>query len=194
MSIIAVLKQIYGVLRGKLQIWSTGLNLFSLRLTGIIPSQLLRLLIYRKIFGMRIESHVVVYGGAEIRSPENIMICSNTIIGHRAILDGRSGIQIGSNVNLSSDVAIWTVQHNPQNQDFDVKAEKVIVGDYVWLSFRCVILPGVTIGEGAVVAACAVVTKDVEPYAIVAGIPAKQIGIRNRNLRYELGNSFFPFI
>jgi maltose O-acetyltransferase len=62
----------------------------------------------------------------------------------------------------------------------------VIIGDHVWIAYRAVILPGVTIGEGAVVAAGAVVTRDVEPFPIVAGVPAKKIGERNRNLDYQL--------
>jgi maltose O-acetyltransferase len=63
----------------------------------------------------------------------------------------------------------------------------VVVGDHAWLSFRCTVLPGVTIGEGAVVAAGAVVTKDVPRYAIVAGIPARVIGERSpRGLDYDL--------
>ena len=64
----------------------------------------------------------------------------------------------------------------------------VTVGDYAWLSFRCVVLPGVTIGEGAVVAAGAVVTADVEPYTIVGGIPARRIGDRARGLTYDLAS------
>jgi acetyltransferase-like isoleucine patch superfamily enzyme len=140
------------------------------------------------------EYPVTFCGGAEIRAPKNITIQAYTIIGNNVILDGRAGITIGSKVNLSSEVAIWTVQHDPQAADFGIKSGKVVVEDYAWLSFRSVVLPGVTIGEGAVVAACAVVTKDVEPYTIVAGIPAKKIGERNRDLNYTLAEGYIPFI
>lgn len=61
----------------------------------------------------------------------------------------------------------------------------------MWIASRVTILPGVTIGEGAVVAAGAIVTKDVEPYSIVAGVPAKRIGERNKNLEYTLNH--MPF-
>jgi len=62
----------------------------------------------------------------------------------------------------------------------------VVVGDYVWIGARATILPGVTIGRGAVVAAGALVSRDVPPYAVVGGVPAKVIGERARDLRYTL--------
>ena len=188
------IKEFIGSQRGKLSIWTMGLRLFLINLVGYIPSQLIRLFIYRFFCGFKIDSQVVIYGGAKIRSPENISIAQNTIIGSNSSLDGRGGITIGSNVNFSSEVAIWTVQHDPQDQDFDVKSGEVVIEDYAWISFRAVILPSVKIGEGAVVAAGAVVTKNVEPYTIVAGIPAKTIGVRKKDLSYTLGSSFFPFI
>ena len=68
------------------------------------------------------------------------------------------------------------------------------IGDRAWLSFRATILPGVSVGEGAVVAAGAVVTSDVPPYAIVAGVPARVVGERSpRELSYELGASAAPW-
>ena len=62
-----------------------------------------------------------------------------------------------------------------------------VIEDYVWIASRATILPGVKIGRGAVIASCAVVTKDVPPLAIVAGVPAKIIGWRKNNMDYKLG-------
>lgn len=71
----------------------------------------------------------------------------------------------------------------------------VQIGDYAWISRRAVILPGVTIGEGAVVAAGAVVTKNVAPYTVVGGVPAKFVAERPRGLTYTLGEcGHTPFI
>lgn len=133
------------------------------------------------------------YGGAELWSPRQIRIGARTSIGADAILDGRGGIEIGADVNLSSDVAIWTGEHDVDDPLFRANFLQVRVGDRAWLSFRCTVLPGVVIGEGAVVAAGAVVTKDVEPFTIVAGVPARPVGRRNPALRYSLapGTSFY---
>ena len=64
----------------------------------------------------------------------------------------------------------------------------IVVGDYAWLGSKAMVLPGVKIGKGAVVAAGAIVTKDVSPFTVVGGIPARPIGERPRHLRYELNH------
>lgn len=102
------------------------------------------------------------------------------------MLDARNGITIGNNVSLSMGVWIWTMEHDPQDSYYQAKGGPVVIEDYAWISCRVVILPGVTIGQGAVVAAGAVVTKDVPPYEIVGGVPAKVIGERTKDLRYTL--------
>ena len=78
------------------------------------------------------------------------------------------------------------MQHSHDDRDFGVVAAPVTIGDRAWISFRATVLPGVTVGEGAVVAAGAVVTKDVAPFTLVAGIPAKKIADRSRDLRYVI--------
>lgn len=113
------------------------------------------------------------------------MIGANSVVGIDAILDGRGGIVIGRNVNLSSEVAIWTAEHDVNHPLFQMRLGDVTIEDHAWLSFRVTVLPGVTVGKGAVVAAGSVVTKDVPPFAIVAGVPAKQVGARAQDLRYK---------
>jgi acetyltransferase-like isoleucine patch superfamily enzyme len=83
-------------------------------------------------------------------------------------------------------VWIWTLEHDPQSPAFATTGGPVVIEDYAWVSCRTVILPNVRIGRGAVVAAGAVVTRDVPDYAIVGGVPAKVIGERSRDLNYEL--------
>jgi maltose O-acetyltransferase len=115
-----------------------------------------------------------------------LSIGRNSIIGNDAFLDAREGIEIGNNVNMGGHVQVFTLEHDPQARDFGIKGGPVIIRDYAYIATRTIILPGVTIGEGAVVAAGAVVTRDVEPYSIVAGVPARKIGERTRDLEYKL--------
>jgi len=143
---------------------------------------------------MKIKKNVVIYYGFEIRKPWAIEINDNSVIGYKCVLDGRNGIYIGKNVNISSEVMIWTMQHDYNEEGFGPVGGKVSIGDYAWLSTRCIILPGVTVGEGAVVAAGAVVTKDVEPYTVVGGVPAKKIGDRTRRLSYNPASNSLPFL
>jgi acetyltransferase-like isoleucine patch superfamily enzyme len=136
--------------------------------------------------GAKLAKGVVIYSGFEIRHPWNLTIGRGSIIGHNCILDCRAPVTICENVNLSSEVAIWTAQHDPQSATFDVKYGPVTVKERAWLSFRTTVLPGVTVHEGGVLAAHAVATKDVPPFSIAAGIPAHVIGTRNSRLTYEL--------
>jgi acetyltransferase-like isoleucine patch superfamily enzyme len=133
-----------------------------------------------------------IYRGAEIWAPRGVRIGRNTSIGKDAIIDGRGGVIIGANVNISSQAAIWTMEHVVDDPEFDAHPAGVVVKDRAWLSFRATILPGVEVGEGAVVAAGAIVTRDVPAFTVVAGVPAREIGRRSRDLRYELPPPF-PF-
>lgn len=136
--------------------------------------------------GNAIKRHV------EIRIPRRIVIGNNNTINHNVLLDGRGGLTIGNNVDIAQDVYIWTEQHDYNSDDYAGITKPVVIEDYVWIASRATVLPGVTIHRGAVVACGAIVTKDVPPMAIVAGIPAKIIGYRSSNLKYTLGEKL-PF-
>lgn len=164
---------------------------------GRIPSHRIRRFIYTHFYRVKLAPKSVVYYGAEIRSHGNLSVGKGTIIGDNAVLDARNGITIGDNVNFSSGVQIWTEQHDHRDPLFRCLSDasfRVNIGDRAWIGPRVIILHSVSIGEGAVVAAGAVVTKDVPPFAIVAGVPAKVIGQRNRNLQYILDGKHLPFL
>ena len=101
-------------------------------------------------------------------------------------------VRVGNYVSISPEAGVLTLGHDPQSLDFANRGGDVVIGNRVWIAYRAIVLPGVTIGEGAVVGAGAVVTRDVEPFAIVAGSPARKIGTRPRGLCYELHYS--PFL
>lgn len=164
-----------------------------LNFIAFIPIRFIRNILL-SLLGMKINK-AIIYGTFHIRKPSKITIDEGSVIGHGVTLDGRNGIQIGKNVNFSSEVMIWTMQHDYNDTDFKAVGGPVIIKDYVWVSARAIVLPNITIGEGAVVAAGAVVTKNVEPYTIVGGIPAKKIGIRNKNLNYcPASGGGLPFV
>lgn len=141
------------------------------------PSQTIRVLFLR-FLGAKIAKGTPVYGGCEFRNPAGLVIGEGSSIGHRALLDARKNLHIGKFVTLATEVMIWTLHHDYNDANFASTGGPVVIGDYAWLGSRCIILPNVTIGEGAVIAAGAVVTKDVLPYTVVGGIPAKVIAKR----------------
>lgn len=163
---------------------------------GYIPSHHVRRFFYR-LAGMKMGKGSTVHMMARIYDPRHITIGDDTIIGEKASLDGRKqlanskgGLQIGSHVDIASDVMIWTSEHDIHDANLAPIEEKVVIEDYVFIGPRAIILPGVTIGRGAVVAAGAIVTKDVSAGTIVAGTPAKSIGNRDTSkLNYKLGRA-----
>ena len=168
-----------------------GGDRFVLEYISMIPSNHFRKWLYMGL-GASISPKVVFHYKTELRSPQKLIVGTGSIIGDNALLDARNGLVIESDVNISSNVSIYTEQHDhrdpyfgcPKNRRMDVFIEK-----YAWLGSNVIILPGVTIGEGAVCCAGCVVTKDIEPYAVVAGIPAKKVGERTRNLKYHFDGS-----
>ena len=164
-------------------------ELMLLRWVGHIPFHCCRRLLYR-ISGIKIGKGSTVHMWASFYNPVNIVIGDDSIIGEKAVLDGRDKLIIGNHVDITSEVMIYNSEHDLESSQFEAKTASVVIGDYVFIGPRVIILPGVVIGKGAVVAAGAVVTKNVRDFSIVAGVPAKEIGERKlKNPKYSLGRA-----
>lgn len=172
-----------------------GWMMYSVVCLGKVPCQKYRLFMLKNVYQMSIGKNVVIYGGCRFWAPWNISIGKGTIVGDGCSLDGRNGIVIGENVNLSTDVYIYTEQHDINDPYFESgdSGGSVYVGDRAWLSSRTTILPKVQIGEGAVLASGALASKSLDAYGVYGGMPAKKIGERSHDLRYEFDGSYLPF-
>ena len=155
-------------------------------LVNHIPFHFIRLGFYRGLLRFEIGSDSVILMGTKFDALKNFKLGKNSVVNQNCRLDNRAGITIGENVSISSEVCILTADHDLQTCDFAGRLRPVNIEDYVFIGTRAMILPGVTLGKGCAVAAGAVVTKSVPPLTIVAGIPAKPIGIRQTNLQYRL--------
>jgi len=140
-----------------------------------------------------------IEGGSQVQMScrflqgRKVFLGKRNIINFGCLFDGRRfAIRTGDDVSIGPEAAILTLGHDPQSGSFADRGGEVIMEDKVWIGFRATILPGVRIGTGAVVAAGAVVTKSIEPFSIVAGMPARKIGERNPKLDYQL--SYKPFL
>ncbi|MEK7522802.1 MAG: acyltransferase [Patescibacteria group bacterium] len=164
-------------------------EVFLLHLIGCIPCHHFRRFFYR-LAGIKIGKGSTIHTKARFYDPRNIVIGEDTIIGEGVVLDGRDQLIIGSHVDIATDVMIYNSQHDVNQENFAATNAPVKIEDYVFIGPRVIILAGVTVGRGAIVGAGAVVTKDVPPYAIVGGVPAKIIGERrNKDLHYRLGRA-----
>ena len=177
-------KSLYRFLK-KLWINYTGLALFLINLTGSIPSHHFRRFVYRHLYRVQIGRGSIIHWKARFFEPGGVQIGEYCNLGNDIFLDGRRGLKIGNRVATGAEVMIYTLQHDIASPTFDVMGGPVTIEDYVYLGPRVIILPNVRIGYGAVVAAGAVVTKDVPPYAVVGGVPARYLHERSHDLDYR---------
>jgi maltose O-acetyltransferase len=156
-----------------------------------IPCFTIRTWYLRKILKIKIGKGSALHMHVFI-TDRAIKIGENNVISRRCYLDGRGGIETGNNVSISPEAYIISASHYVNDPEYNVFFKKVTIDDYVWIGARALIMPGIHIGKGAVVGAGAVVTRDVAPFTIVAGNPAREIGKRSEDLTYKL-NFFSVF-
>jgi maltose O-acetyltransferase len=142
-------------------------------------SNKIRYLFY-KIYLKKLGKEVVINAKTHIEVPENIVIGNYCSINRNCWLSGGGGLVIGNDVLIGPNVIIHSANHNFIKSDIPYRLQghsfkEVIIQDNVWLGAGVIILPGVTIESNSVVAAGAVVTKNVPSGVLVGGIPAKII-------------------
>jgi maltose O-acetyltransferase len=123
---------------------------------------------------------------AFVLQARSVHIGPNCIIGPFTTLDGRATLTIGRNVNIAGEVLTVGGYHAVDSPTAEGILGAVVIEDNAWIAMRATILPGVTVGEGAYVAAGALVNRDVEPYTLVGGVPARKIRDRSRDIEYTL--------
>jgi acetyltransferase-like isoleucine patch superfamily enzyme len=151
-----------------------------------IPSHLIRRFFVQYCMRVELGEGCATLLGLRLYTKGGVSVGAHSVIDRDCVLDGRGGIRIGANVNLAPEVMVLTAYHDPDSDDFAGIQKEVVIEDYVWVATRVMILPGVTIGRGAVVGAGSVVTKDVRAGSIVAGNPARFIRDRKAEPGYEL--------
>ena len=125
-------------------------------------------------------NNVKMFGYSTIVNSEKLVLGDNVRIGYNCYFFCKGGIEIGDNTILSRNITIYSSNHDflsgdmiPYNNKYIHK--KVKIGKGVWIGMNVSIIPGVTIGDGAIIATNSTIIKDVEPYSIVGGNPAKEI-------------------
>lgn len=155
-----------------------------MRLIKIIPDKIIYLNYKNKYSihpSFRFNGEGIIFKGNG-----EIIIQENTYIGRFSILQANENcsIKIGKNCKISHCVKIYTTS-SYSDQDFNMNVENysksVTIGDGVWIGANAFINPGITIGDNSIIGANSVVTKDVEPYSIVGGVPARKIRQKNLN-------------
>lgn len=149
-----------------------------------IPFYSIRHFLYRHVYKLKMGKGSSIHLNCHINKFE-IEIGVNSAINRKCYLDSRGGLKIGNNVSISPEVNLITAQHDMNDPGFKFVTSKIEIEDYVWIGTRAILLPGVKLGEGCVVAAGAVVTKSFPEYSVIGGVPAKLITKRKKGLNYS---------
>lgn len=136
-----------------------------------------------RLFLKKIGERVSIMQRVKIMSPQKVSIGHDVLLNDDVKIGGQCGVTIGNYVLIGYNVNLVSENHAYQNHLLPIMKQgyfggPITIHDDVWIGANAVILPHVTIGKGAIVGANAVVTKDVSPYSIVGGVPAKEIKYR----------------
>ena len=134
-----------------------------------------------RLFGARIGANVIIKPGVRVKYPWRLFLGDHSWVGEDCWIDNLADVTIGSNVCISQGAYLCTGNHDWSDPAFGLIVRPIVVCDGAWICARAVIGPGVTIGEGAVASTGSVITKDIPPYEIHAGNPARLV--RRRVLR-----------
>ncbi len=151
------------------------------------PFHIVRIFYLRNFLNIKIGKYSFMHMG--VRFEGKISIGTHTVIGRNCVLKG--DILIKDNVSITAETYIFTSSHLINDPYFSCFYTRVIIEDYAWIGARAMIMPGVTIGKGAVLGAVSMANRDIPDYEIYVGSPAKRIGSRSSELKYEL--NYFPF-
>lgn len=137
-----------------------------------------------KTLAKQVGDNVSIHSGVYLFHPENLSIGDHVSIHPMCYLEASGGLTIGNNVSIAHGATIMTESHRYDSLDIPIKDQgllfkETIIESDVWIGAKATILYGTTIGSGSIVAAGAVVTKNVPRLAIVGGVPAKVIRLRN---------------
>ena len=128
-----------------------------------------------RVFGAKIGKGCKIQGGVEIWYPPNLELGDSCWLDSRTKIYTVDKIMIGDNCVVSAGAFLCTASHDINSKTFDLVTKPIAIKSGSWIASNAIVLPGVTIGEDAVVAAGAVVVKDVNPRTVVGGNPAKCI-------------------
>ncbi|WP_308296461.1 acyltransferase [Rhizobacter sp. J219] len=149
-----------------------------------------RPVLYR-LCGFRIHRNATLQGGIRFFHVGRLAVGEGSLINRGVYLDNRGGIEIGCNVSIAHDAKLYTMGHDPRDPSFATKAAPIRIDDHAVVFAGAMLMPGVHVGQGAVVMAGAVVTRDVPPGRMVGGNPAVDIGERGCVPAYTLRRRFW---
>jgi putative colanic acid biosynthesis acetyltransferase WcaF len=128
-----------------------------------------------RLFGAKVGNRVNIYSSATIYFPWNLRIRDFSAIGEHALIYNLGMVEIGRNVTISHLAQVCAGTHDYTDSSMPLFKPKIVIEDNVWICTQAFVGPGIRVKEGAVIGACAVLTKDAEAWTVYAGNPGKAI-------------------
>jgi acetyltransferase-like isoleucine patch superfamily enzyme len=161
-----------------------GIKYVTNHLINCLPSYAVRHAWYHHVLGWYLGPDVAIFMGLQVHmrsarlDGKRVSIDSDSVISHDCLLSTGAGLVIGEHVLISPGVWLVADSHDIDDPQFSDICRLIVIDEYAWIGPRATILGGVTVGRGAIVLAGALVTQDVEPNSVVAGVPATVVGTR----------------
>jgi putative colanic acid biosynthesis acetyltransferase WcaF len=134
-----------------------------------------------RCFGAKLGPNCHMYPGARIWAPWNLVCAENATLADEVVIYNVSKVFMASHAIVSQQAYVCTATHDFDDPTFPMISSPIHIGAYAWVCARACVLPGVTVGEGAVLGLAAVAAKDLDPWQVYAGNPAKRIKARRRH-------------
>jgi putative colanic acid biosynthesis acetyltransferase WcaF len=133
-----------------------------------------------RCFGARLAANTHIYPKARIWAPWNLICSDHVSIADEAIVYNPERFELGSHAIVSQQAYLCGATHDYEDPKFPLIAFPMTIGPYAWVCARATVQPGVSVGEGAVLALGSVATRDLQPWTVYGGVPAQKIKMRRR--------------
>jgi putative colanic acid biosynthesis acetyltransferase WcaF len=133
-----------------------------------------------RCFGAKLGPNCHIYPGARIWAPWNLVCADGAAIADEAVVYNAAQVCMGSHAIISQQAYVCTATHDFDDPRFPMITKSIVIGSYAWVCARACVLPGVTVGDGAVLGMASVATRDLQPWHVYAGMPAQRVRPRRR--------------
>lgn len=133
-----------------------------------------------RLFGATLGPHCRIYPAAEIWAPWNLVCEDAVAIANGAVIYNALPMHLGSHATVSQQAYLCGSTHDVDDPAFPMISSPIRLGAYAWVAARAVVCAGVTVGEGAVLGLGSIATRDLKPWTVYAGVPARELRARSR--------------